>query len=240
MTTATREAPETEKIHTERELQKQEATLQETRQKLQQMREREEELSSEIADALEAGEDPAELREEREEIRDWISDMEPVLPVLEDRIANRRRRKLRADAEERLQEIKKKCGGLAGEQDRRIERATEALRRAKEQFEKAGEAHVAGEALRVEAAHLCTVFDLEEPDLRSVPDPAGYEEVRDWRQWKPADVLGTASRMAQGARRAGRGDPIEAMKSLRGLEVALESPALHMLQRLKELESEDE
>lgn len=230
MTVATGD-PAADKTFTERELRKQEATLRESREKVAEMREREEELSAEIADALEAGEDPEELREEREDVRAWIDDMEPVLPILERRIRGRRRRKLRADAEDRLHSVKKRVGGLVGEAPRRAERARELARKLADQLEWLAAAPFRRVLLQAEARLLADRFDLEEPDLRNFgegPEGVVAEVRRRVRSVSgPRDGLGV-----------GLDDPEKLLHLLAEFDV--ESPAGELLDRLEALDGPEE
>lgn len=229
MTVAT-EDPAADKTFTERELRKQEATLRESREKLEEMREREEELSAEIADALEAGGDPEELRAEREEVRAWIDDMEPVLPILERRIRGRRRRKLRADAEDRLHSVKKRVGGLVGEAPRRAERARELAEKLASQLEWLAAAPFRRVLLRAEARLLADRFDLEAPELKAFGE--GPEGVVAEVRRRVRSVSGPREGLA-----VGLDDPSKLLHLLEEFDV--ESPAGDLLDRLEELDVDE-
>lgn len=92
MTQAKHEDPKT--VYSERELRKQEETLEELR-------------------------------------RETIPRLEAEVEDLEDRIRARRRRRVRHEAEELLQSVKKTAGGLTGEQPRHAERFAEHLEKAR-------------------------------------------------------------------------------------------------------------
>lgn len=251
-TTATRaeqiapDDPAADKSFTARELEQQEETLRETRRKLEELREEKAQLDDRIAQAVagESDEDVEDLRERRQEVQELIEDFTAAVPLLGRRIRARRLRRLERLAEERLEEIKKRCGGLAGEQDRRVERAVEALEEGQKQLRAAGEAHALGEILKAEASVLARVFGLERPDLRGVPSPRSYQAitggggVRGWTDWSVRTPLKKADKKTEGARRElqRHDDPRTVIQRLTAIEVPLDSPAGDLLDRLEELQ----
>lgn len=170
MTTAT--APDTtagEKDHTWTlaEVEKQEETLEDLRGNLADLAEREKHLEAAIADAVEAGRDPTDLRAQLQEARSLRADLEPVEPVLEERISHRRHLAYREEARKRLAEIKKKVGGLVGEAPRRAEKAEELAEALVAQLEWLAGVSNRRALLREEALLLAGLFDLEVPDLKA-------------------------------------------------------------------------
>lgn len=229
------------------------ATVEDRRERLEQVREdriprleqRLEDLEEAIAEAVANGEDVEDLKAERREVRDDLENYRAAAPIVERQIREAEKERLQEEAEERLQRIKKRVGGLAGEQNRRVERAVAALEKAREQLEKAAEARALGAALKSEAAILSRVFDLPQPDLRRVRSPKSYQAlagggaVRGWLDWKPSRVLATYDRMAGGAGRARDAEPRKAIGRLEGIDVPLDSPSGELLDRLAELEQDE-
>lgn len=217
---------------------------------LERLREEKEELDDRIAAAVageEVDEDVEELRERREEVEQYLDDFESGERLLAEVADERAEVAARVAAEDRLRTIKKRVGGLAGEQDRKVERAVEALDDARRHLEKAGEAAVLGEILREEARILAALADVDPPELRRVRPPSTYEEVRDRRSRSAKSILSTPKRQQEGARRArGRADsPRGALQKLAALEVDYDAEeALALIDRAEEeglgVEPEDE
>lgn len=210
---------------------------------LDDLREEKRELDERIAQAVAgengdgAGEDLEQLRERRAEVEQFISDFESGEKLLEEAAEERERAALRFDAEDRLQEIVKVIGGLRGEQPRKLERAVEALESARDQLRKAGQARAKTRVLKEEARILSGAFGLGLPDLETLPNPIGTEELKPWAGWSVKKALATSERQASGASSAAsRGDtPKGSMRALEGVDVPLDSPTRDLLDRLEEV-----
>lgn len=237
--------PAADKEFNARQLEKQRETLRELRRTRERLEERLEEVEDEVAERRMAGGDASDLLEERDELEEEIEWRDRAEPKLERRIRARSLRRLERLARERLQEITKRCGGLSGEQDRKVQRATEHLRKARDQLRRAGEAFALGRALESEAEVLARTFGLEVPETRRVPSAKSYDElrgagdVRGWIGWSPEDALSTADRQASGASRARDEEPRDAVAKLEALDVDLDSPTAEILDRLADLEGEE-
>lgn len=238
--------PAADKEFSERQLRKQRETLEELRETRAELEERLEEVEDEIAEVRMSGGDASELLEEKRELEGEVEWRDRAEPKLARRIRARSLRRLERLAEERLQAIKKKIGGLAGEQPRKVNRAVEHLRKAREQLRRAGEAFALGRTLESEAEVLADVFGLEVPELRSVPSAKGFDELRGagstrgWIGWRPERALSTGDSMASGAGRARDEEPPEAIRKLEALDLPFESPTAGLLERLAELEGDED
>lgn len=187
------------KTWTFREVRKQEETLRELRERLAELADREKALSAEIADHLAGGgseTDVEALQEERSEVRDLRADLSAAEEVLAERIEERRRSAFHGLFRERLREIKKMRGGLAGEHGRRVKRLTEAVRTAAEELEKIRAAYAVDRALDTERAAICELTGLPAPETKSVPRP-----------WQDPEIDGALSRLKGLSARAGAVSP---------------------------------
>jgi len=181
MTTMTKEAPQRAETETKRwtlrEVEKQEATLQDLRAQVEELAEKEKALKARIAETRAAGEDPSGLQEEFRETRDLREDLEGVEPVLEGKIEERRRAAFHALFEERLHEIKKKRGGIAGEHPRRVERLRKAVEAAEKELAKMQDAYAVDRAFNTESRTIAELTGLALPDMQSVPSLRQDREV---------------------------------------------------------------
>ena len=148
--------------------------LEALREDLEEAQDRDERLSRKIAEKFASGVEPNGLKEERRDVRELIEDLEAAIPVLESRMENEEREKLREKAISRLQTIKKQVGGLAGEVPRRAEEAEERAEELSEDLWWLFHASLRRILLRKEAVALAERFDLEVPPLKSFDvDPEG-------------------------------------------------------------------
>lgn len=220
--------PAANKTFSEKELQKQEETLRETRRKLEELGEEKAELDDQIASAVagESDEDVEELRERRGEVRELISDFSAAVPLLERRIRARRLRRLRDLAAERVQTIKKQIGGLAGEAPRRMERLEELLEEVREALEFLATAKYKRRHLLEEARLLAGAFDLGLPEFREL-ETDGHDAISMVKS-VPTDVWRP------------RGTP-EGRTAVRNLtNYGVDTPTLDLLDRLEELQGGEE
>lgn len=164
MTTAT---ADTEKTWTLAEVERQEQTLEELRQRLAQLQDRRDELDAEIARATADGEDTGDLQAERREVARELEEFETIPDLVAEQVRLRRKAALREKARERLQEIKKKVGGLTGEAPRRAKKARELAEKLERELTWLACLVTRRTLYQKEARALAEAFDLEAPDLKS-------------------------------------------------------------------------
>lgn len=143
------------------------------------LEDREAELSQEIADRTAAGEEVSELSEKRQQVRQRKEDVGLAVDALADRVETGRERAAAREAEERLATIKRKCGGIAGEHPRRLERLEAAVEAAEKEVEALNAAHARQQTYRQEARALADRFELDVPDMKTVLPPARAAEASD-------------------------------------------------------------
>lgn len=199
-----------------------------------------EELDGEIADAVANGGDAEALKEERAQVREDLENFETAAPILERRIREAERERLEERAEELLQSVRKRVGGLAGEQPRHVERFDEAMEKARRALEAAVAARAKRAVLARVAELLAAKFDLEKPSLRQVPDPADFDEVVRHLQFRPGNVIEGARLRPSFRANLQRRDPRDQLRQLAGVADDVEAPieAVELLDRLADLEED--
>lgn len=170
---ATAMKDDTRETWTLKDIEKQETTLQDLRRKLVELDQREAALQRQLADAVEAGEDPHDLRDELEQVRSLVADLRPVEPVLEERIRERRRLAYQERARQELRTLKKRAGGLAGELDRRAEKATEIAEKLEAELEFLARGPIRLVFLESAARLLAREWGLEGPDHKEPSTDVG-------------------------------------------------------------------
>lgn len=235
MSTATQERTEhrdPKDVYSERELEDQQQTLDELREeRLPELAREREELREEIAEAVAAGEEPEEARERLRQVRLREEEFHAAASLLAERLRDRRRRRVRHEAEERLRSIRKKIGGLVGEAPRRAAKARELAEKLTRQLEWLAHAPLRRQLLQTEARSLASAFDQVVPELKAFdedPREAAAEAKRGVsRVTSPREGLGLLT------------DPAEVVGVLRRLYDE-ESPTPGLLDRLAELEEDEE
>lgn len=234
MTTATKERQheDPKDVYSEKELEDQAETLTELREeRLPELAAECEALREEVAEAVAEGGDPEEARERLREVETRLEEFGTAADLLEERLRDRRRRRVRHEAEERIRSIQKRIGGLVGEAPRRAQKARELAEKLTAQLAWLVHAPLRRQLLQREARALAERFGLEVPALkRFEEDPR--EAVREARRTvRQAD-----------APREGLGlldDPADVVGVLARL-FGEESPTPDLLDRLRDLDDESD
>lgn len=175
-------------------LSKRRERLEELREELEKARARDERMSEEIAEKMAAGEEVNGLKEDRREVQELIEDLESALPLIEERIRDQKATELHDRAAERIRQIKKQVGGIAGELPRRAERAEERAEKLADTLHWLAHANLRRSLLKKEAEALADRFDLEVPPLKSFDRDPMDSVVKARRRVKsvsaPRDSLG--------------------------------------------------
>lgn len=219
-----------------KEVRRKEERREELLEKLEELEAREAELSQQLAERTAEGEDTAELSEERREVRELREDVELAVDVLAERVEEGREKAAAAEARERLSTIKKKCGGIAGEHPRRMERLEEAVEAAESAAEGLNDAYDRQELLRQEAEVLAERFGLEVPEMKTVLPPARDADAPDLlRRLSGLTLTRTGRRFSRNRRPAERARDVATELEEHGDE----TPAPKLLEAAGELSEEE-
>jgi len=126
-------------------------------------------LDAAIADAMLQGEDATELQARRREADELRRAITNGLPMVRERLRERQRSLLKREAGERLAELKKRAGDVAGEATRQMERAEKLAAQLSETLEWLAWAPLRVRCYWLEAEALTATFDLAAPDLKPLP-----------------------------------------------------------------------
>jgi hypothetical protein len=166
MSVATEEAPSLTDVE------RQERQLSELEARLAQLVARDAELNTAIADAIaDGGEPPSRMIVERKTGRELIQDMEAALPILRQRIAERRHAAALDAARARLIGISRAAGSLADQASKDNERASKLASELAIVIERRAERSRKVEALGFEADVLAARFELPAPSLPRLASP---------------------------------------------------------------------
>lgn len=153
------------------EVREMEVRADDLRERISKFRKAQEEANQAVAALIARGreEEARESRGERRELALRLEEAETALPILENQIRRVRESRVREAFEERLQEIKKKAGGLAGEHPRRLERVEELRSKLEEEEARVrSSVHLHG-LLAAEAGAISDLLGVEPPELKHMP-----------------------------------------------------------------------